>query len=392
MIIDWPKIMFFCHTPKVVLLGEDEISVISLEKNEFQFARNIILEKILKQGKTTNDGKIWVSNDLFTKREIDFLHRLFNGLIFDEGEVELASEKLFNKLWITGVTFEVTSFCNFNCPHCLLPEEYRKRKKYLNVNTILNIIDQINHIGGYAMALTGGEPTFYNHSDMIKIIEHASDKMLMIMNTNAYNISKELAKILSEKNVTVKVSLYGCDESSYYKYTGVKNSFQRIKNSLELLNKYDAKIMIHVFYTKFHERIKVRLEDLLKFALDFTPHVRIMTKIQLSWDWKRKDLLTLTSKIKISPEIPSKLRRQFMFHSYLRRLCLPSDACAVSSVLEPYITSDGKVFPCPFLDEVVAHISNPQWALIYYVKLRSRRNFPWPGGRCGIKYVLDKCE
>jgi len=286
----------------------------------------------------------------------------------------------------SGVTIEITSLCNLDCKHCLLPRWYRRRAKYLPAQKVIDVVDTIWRMGGFYLAITGGEPTLYPHDRLVRIIREARSRgMFVMLNTNATNMSESLAEEIAALGVQVKVSLYGSDERSYVLFTGRK-LYRKVDSSLRLLREKGAWVDIDVIYTSFHKNMGISLTKMLEYAHRFTEDVRVMGRILGGWRGREhvRELSLNEEDIVMNQEE----RAIFSYHPFIRFMPEPWDPCAVTYIPEPYITSDGWVLVCPFDDEVISSIYNPDWPSIYQEKVVSFRRLPWPGGRCNYKKLL----
>lgn len=389
MLINWNDIMFFLTRPRIFLLKEklENIEEVELSKKEHDRLLGIVKNKILPNAKITSDGQLFVNDRLLSRDERKILSIAFEGYISEENNVELADSDLLEKTWFIGATVELTTYCTFRCPHCNLPVERRKRHLNLPAESLINVLKRLSRKGLISCAFTGGEPTFYPHDKLIKIIDAISDNTLILVNTNAYNFTEHLAREIAERGILVKVSIYGCDPESYYKFTKVRDAYSRVKKSLEMLSRYDARFVTQVIYTKLHKKIGIRVEKMINFARQYTSDVLINYAFFPGWG-ERKKTIELTERSISEEEL--KIGAHFTrYQRYIKSLTLPEYGCALSKVVDVFISADGTTLACPFFDEVCAHISNPQWPAIHYLKITSHRSNPWPGGRCGILRLTD---
>jgi len=254
--------------------------------------------------------------------------------------------------------------------------------------TVIRILQTLNRRGAYQVALTGGEPALYPHKDLIKIIKAVSDSTLIMINTNAYNFSEELARELAEAGVLVKVSLYGHDEESYRKFTGVKDAYQRVKKSLDLLRKYDAELLIDVIYTRTHEKLGIKVEDMVEFARQYTSYMKVVSLIIPGWGGREhvQKLSTQSLPKSFGDHVAEEVKEsgRISINVYIRPFMLPEYNCALSKAVDVFTTVDGITLACPFFDEICSHVNNPNWMAMHFLKIVAHRSNPWPGGRCGI--------
>jgi len=128
MILRWNDIMLFLTRPKAFLLGKEKLMEIEFAPSEHQKILEIMVGKILPNARITFTGDLFVEDRLLDNSEKDLLSQAFEDYIAYRGNPKLLGENLLEKTWFTGATLEITTYCNFRCPHCLLPIERRTGK------------------------------------------------------------------------------------------------------------------------------------------------------------------------------------------------------------------------------------------------------------------------
>ena len=124
------------------------------------------------------------------------------------------------------VLFELTPRCNMNCIHCYLKNSHIYNE--LKYERIIELIDILYEKGILFLTFTGGE--IFTRSDFLDIYLHAKKKGFLVeLFTNGYLISDEIIDVLKEyPPLLVDISLYGANEDTYYKITGIKGAFERV--------------------------------------------------------------------------------------------------------------------------------------------------------------------
>lgn len=143
-----------------------------------------------------------------------------NPSLFDDYKV---------KLWQDvrqplSVTIELTPHCNFNCIHCYM-KNCHSMKEMTN-ERIIDILDTLHEKGILFLTLTGGEVLV--RRDFEEIYTYAKKKGFIVgVFTNAYRINDEIIHLFKKyPPLLVDVSLYGADEYTYKKVTGVSGAFE----------------------------------------------------------------------------------------------------------------------------------------------------------------------
>jgi len=136
-----------------------------------------------------------------------------------------------------SVSFEVTMRCNLRCLHCYVPLTQRKaaHADELTLTEIQHIFGEMADAGTLWMLLTGGEP--FLRPDFLQIYDAAKRKgFILTIFTNATLITEEIADHLAEyRPFGIEVSLYGANQGTYEKVTGIPGSFKRCMQGIELL-------------------------------------------------------------------------------------------------------------------------------------------------------------
>ncbi len=137
------------------------------------------------------------------------------------------------------VTFELTPFCNFDCVMCyvkLTKEQAQKQGKVLNAQKWLEIARQLKETGTLYLSLTGGEifvyPEFWElYSELNKM------GFLITLLTNGSLIDEAVIEKFREYGMpySVKLTLYGTSDETYFRTCGVKDGFTRTNKAIDLL-------------------------------------------------------------------------------------------------------------------------------------------------------------
>jgi D-alanine-D-alanine ligase-like ATP-grasp enzyme/organic radical activating enzyme len=109
-----------------------------------------------------------------------------------------------------AVEIEITTKCNLRCKGCYMLEEVKKGKENLSAKEILNLLKQVEKIGIYAFALTGGE-ALLRLDDVCEIIKKANIDLQKIQTNGSHFTSEE--KTL---NILNKLKKAGIDKKNKY--------------------------------------------------------------------------------------------------------------------------------------------------------------------------------
>ncbi len=137
---------------------------------------------------------------------------------------------------------ELTNLCNYKCAFCVQgfdekPEFYQK-KKFLDFNLVIKILDEAKKIGVRSIQLNGqDEPTL--SKDLLKIIQYASklDFDDIYFNTNGSKLDPIFSKKLIESGLTkIQISIDAFSETTYLNIRKSTKYNQVVQNVLDLVN------------------------------------------------------------------------------------------------------------------------------------------------------------
>lgn len=134
-----------------------------------------------------------------------------------------------------SVLFELTARCNMNCIHCYLQNNHVSEQ--LSYDEVIEIIDILYEKGILFLTFTGGE--ILTRKDFVEIYMYAKTKGFLVeLFTNGYLFTDEIIRVLEEyPPLLIDISLYGANEDTYYKVTGIKGAFERvITNCIKIKN------------------------------------------------------------------------------------------------------------------------------------------------------------
>lgn len=163
--------------------------------------------------------------------------------------MEQISESLYEKIldfdstrkkeWIRSrkpyaVLFELTPRCNFNCVHCYLQNSHDD-KDILSTEQIKTILNILYDKGILFVTFTGGE--ILSRRDFSEIYLYAKKKGFFVeLFTNGFLFTREIIEILKEyPPLLVSISLYGANNETYKKVTGIQGAFTKVINNCKML-------------------------------------------------------------------------------------------------------------------------------------------------------------
>lgn len=187
-------------------------------------------------------GKIERSQDLI-EEDIDLLiQRCIESEKIRRNEVRnflFAVPGIFNSIkdkhrppYPISIQLELTNQCNVKCQHCkryMWPTEGE-----MSTDRIKKLLAELASIRVQSITLSGGEPTL--RPDFVEILRYAFAKGLRIgVLTNGLNIDGQIADVLIKCSDWVRISVDGSNKEVYGKVRGNHIKFERILESIKLL-------------------------------------------------------------------------------------------------------------------------------------------------------------
>ena len=175
----------------------------------------------------------------------------------------LLEKKIFEKNIPLDIQLELTWRCNQRCPHCY---QYAPSDNELSVAEIKDIIVQLAEAGCLYLAFTGGEPLLKR--GFWDIAEFAYKKhFALTLQTNGTLIGeKEADKIAGLNLFVAHITIHASNAAMHDKISGLKGSFKRVLEAVELLRSRGIKVILNhtVIKTNYgeYQAIKKLKQDL----------------------------------------------------------------------------------------------------------------------------------
>lgn len=242
--------------------------------------------------------------------------------------------------------FELTCKCNLNCVHCYAkPGRGHKDMSLHEFKEIFNILVERGLLDCY---FTGGE--IFLRPDFEELFVHAKKSGVLIsLLSNITLLSQKHIDLFKEYPVEViSTSMYGYNEESYENVTGVKGSFKKFMDALELLQKNDIK-----YELKF-VAMEQNIEDLYKVR-EFgnklgVPMVVILDVHPMSDGSTEPVALRLTPEQAFEFDVKDEGRNQF-WKGVARELLTGEIQMRPQRTIERF--SEGYLYPCSIANQHV---------------------------------------
>lgn len=142
-----------------------------------------------------------------------------------------------------GVELHFTHRCNLKCRHCFQNSSPHSRKfEELEIDKWISIINQFIRNKVHDITISGGEPLFYPHfSTLFNNIVNKQIHYTIL--TNATLVDESNIEALSQKNVTLSISLDGHTEKLHDDLRG-KGAYQHVVKSIKRLVDHGARVSL----------------------------------------------------------------------------------------------------------------------------------------------------
>lgn len=268
------------------------------------------------------------------------------------------------------VIFRVTNNCNLKCQYCY-DKSNEIENKFVNQifsKNIENIIENLGKIytdkdSRKKLIFHGGEPLLVKCKTYEAFIEKMNSKfknMRYSIQTNGTLIDDEYAKLFKKYNISVGISLDGCDElqNACRVYGNGKNSFNDVIKSINILKKYNIDYGIIITLTKRHINQAKKIYEFLadyNISADIRPafptknndNSIIMTQKEYeNFFIELFDIWYNDSEKKVKLKQISEIYQEFskvIEENYRTTLCCDSKSCFSNFYS---LDVDGNVYPC----------------------------------------------
>lgn len=173
---------------------------------------------------------------------------------------------------IYSVMFELTPNCNFNCVHCYLCNHHSSKE--LTYEEVIEIIDILYDKGVLFITFTGGD--IFTRSDFLDIYMYSKRKGFIIeLYTNAALITDEIIEVFKKfPPLLIDISLYGSNESTYKKVTGVSGAFDKVISAVDKLIENNIRVslkapVLSLYYDEMNDIKKIAEDRNLPFRSGF---------------------------------------------------------------------------------------------------------------------------
>jgi radical SAM protein with 4Fe4S-binding SPASM domain len=260
-----------------------------------------------------------------------------------------------------ALTVVITEGCNLGCEHCWVRSSHPSTTKPVASTRLRQLMCEFAELGGEGVRLTGGEPLI--HPDWFGLVDYCCRELrfrTVTIQTNATTLTEADVGGLSSldcKGLRIEVSLEGASARTHDRVRG-EGSFVRTLEGLRLLAVGGLGRATRVAFTEMEHNLK-DLPDLL-MLLD-RMGIGALTSASVVRHGRAKEAEQL------GPPDPAQyveLLDRYHSDAHFRALCgkmasIPAlrwwagrahpDPHCCNFIQNPYITADGRIYPCALL-------------------------------------------
>lgn len=253
-------------------------------------------------------------------------------------------EEAFKKFKPLITTLEITQNCNFRCAHCYnfnrvdtvsAPKNYRGEE--LTFIEIESTIEQLSELGCLYLNISGGEALLHPKIDKIISLIRANHMEPRLKTNGALVELRKLNSLYEAGLRSLDISVYGASDETYEDFTGNKFGFDKLKNCLDLVSRFDIEVNLNII---LHRANVDELKQMIELARSYNYPFAVSTEITERYDdsvGARKHEITTDQFRKL---LMGEFKEHFQYDNSEKAL---QCGCA-RSVLG--IGSKGEVYPC----------------------------------------------
>lgn len=300
-----------------------------------------------------------------------------------------------------AVSWNITSRCNLECAHCYLDAGGRVKggSNELSTEQALTLVKQIAEVNpGAVLILTGGEPLL--RPDLYDICRAASKLGLMVVvGSNGALLTKEIAQKLKDSGVSgIGVSVDSLNAEIHDNFRGQSGALAKTIVGIQAAKEVGLSVQIQTTPTRenldeipliaeWAMRLGAKVYNL--FFLVCTGRGEEMTDITpaqyesvLKWASEARDNFPgMMIRPKCAPHFKRILHQEnpdnHLLKTYIAACRAGTHYCR--------ITPEGKVTPCPYMENVAGDVTIESFADIWNESEGlSRYRHPTYNGKCGL--------
>ena len=288
-------------------------------------------------------------------------------------------------------TFELTPRCNFNCKMCyvhLAEERIPLFGREMDAAEWIRLAEEARDAGMLSLCITGGEPIL--HPEFAAIYSALSQMGFYItLQTNASTLSGKILDLLEQyPPYQVKTTIYGSNNQIYEDVCGVKDGFTRADAGIRALQSLQIPVIAVTTV------IKQNMHDLANIY-QYTQGRKIPWIYSTTVYPSVRGANTNITGISIDEETATDYRadiRHMINHPFRKKDDRPCEHCK-GFRLSFYVTWDGKMRFCPFMNEPDYLLKEQDFINIWHNLVNYEENLRWPKEcyNCEVSTICQLC-
>lgn len=227
--------------------------------------------------------------------------------------------------------------CNFRCQHCMSSDLRKRKDKYITLDDIRYIYNQLDEYGIAQSDFSGGEPLILPNLGEI-LMATGIKRFFMAIASNAWYLTEQKAFWLKETGVDrMYLSLDSLNEKEHDDFRRMPGSYRRVISGMEYVHHAGMNLKVTSVIT--HQRVRSdEFRDFIKFLSDKGTEMQpVMARPMGEWTG-RTDILLTDDDIKFAEDTYG-----LIFHTS-PHYGIKVGCCAVKKLL--MIDAFGNVCPC----------------------------------------------
>lgn len=250
-----------------------------------------------------------------------------------------------------SMAIDYNNVCNFKCEFCYEQEEKKYNKEHLSLDIIERIADEAHESGIWEIVLQGGELLLDPQKLIQIIIACKPERFRMILVTNGYLLTQELALQLSEIGLDcLGVSISTLDSKEHDRSRGIQGAHEKAIKALEYGKKAGLTVWAQPIFGH-HNSHSQELFTFLNYLRDHDYGIYFLLAMPYGvW----KDNYLDAEDIKIFNQIRKEYKCSFDTWDFYDRKKEKLTGCWAVNRL--FITPLGDVLPCPFINIKIGNV------------------------------------
>ncbi len=197
-----------------------------------------------------------IAHSKFIRKKPFVIYKLVRGVF---------KKAILRRNVLRTVDLAITGDCHYRCSFCSAYLLYSKKKSYISISKIKEVLRESQRLGAMHLNLTGGEPLMRNFNEILEIIRSFNPKVNLIsMVTNALNLTPEKLESLKKEGLdTLQISLESLEQSEHDNMVGINGSFDKVMQAVDYAISLNLNLCINVVVDRNNVS---KIKDIVNFC------------------------------------------------------------------------------------------------------------------------------